>query len=406
MLSGAVALGAGVLTAGLVTLGGGPVADWLGVPAIAPWFWALPVVVSVFGIRQGLSYWATRRQRYRTAAAGVVMDSVGSIGVPLVLGVLGWLALGGLVAGRIVAVCLAALLLAVVLLWRDVAALTAGFDGPRIRAVARRFRDLPRYAAQTSFVNSLSAALLPLLVTKMFEVAIAGVLLFSMRLVLRPVSVIVSSVWQVGHSQLPTLDPPAQKRLLNDIHRVVSLALALPTAVAVLYADVTPWIFGDRWDALPVYLAPIVLLGYFNGVSNATSYFAVFGRFKDQAWVNITLIVVRAAGILGGGLAAGSLGAVWAYSLGSALVYLGVNVYWGKVLDMREEFARNIGLGLILCFGVMALARLGGSLGPVVGAVSFVIGVAVCAGGVFALLGKARIDRVLQSVRSRKKPTK
>lgn len=353
----------------VVALVGPQIAQWFGEPGVAPWLWLLPFYTASEAMRRTLAYWGTRREWFSSFAAIKVSQTLVGTGVNFALGLLMWFPLGGLILGQFLGALTAAAG------WIGLVRSREQMYFKRVPAkrllgvVARRYSDLARYCLQTQLLNALSLAVLPLVLTRSFGVVVAGIVLFITRLVQRPAQIITSSLWEVAHSRLPKLSREEQLELVSMNHRLVSFLLAFPLAMLVIFAAWLPVIFGERWETLPAYVLPMAVMVFCNAVSNATSYFAVFQRYRAEVVANVSLIVMRFGSVGVGALWFEPLGAVYLYTFSSALFYLGVNAYWGWTLGLWRRFTLNfvavvslVALLSAVVWGVLGAASIWGGL--------------------------------------------
>jgi O-antigen/teichoic acid export membrane protein len=369
-------IGVAAALAAAVALAGPAAARALDAPAIAPFLWLIPIVVGANGIWQAHSYWATRSGLYWQLAGAKAAQSAVTLGLQITLGVV-WLgvagvALGvaGLVVGFAAGIAVGTAGLVGWLYLRNRTVLAGGWQRARMREVAVRYRELPVYAVQTNLVNALSAAMLPLLITATFGLAVAGIVALADRLT-RPLTLVAGSIWQVGHSRLPKLPAVEQRSLVENIHRAGSLVIAFPLAALAAFSYLAPDVFGEGWENLGSYILPLSIMVYFNCLNNMTSYFAVFERYRAQVVVNLTLVGLRLGALIVGAALFDSLTAIWAYALVSAAFYLCVNAYWGAVLGKGGHFAYNVLRSLAMASALVGIARAAATLGPAAGWVAF-----------------------------------
>jgi hypothetical protein len=122
----------------------------------------------------------------------------------------------------------------------------------------------------------------------------------------------------------------------------------------IAFSDFAEIVLGRGWDGLADILPAIGIMAYINGVSNATSYFAAFGEYRAEAATNLGLLIVRVASLVIGARYLGFVAAIYAYALVSALVYLGVNTFWGIKLGVTRILFLNLISALLISGAIVA----------------------------------------------------
>lgn len=316
------------------------------------WLWLIPLVILAEGITRTLRYWGTRRSWYEQVAYLAVLQVAATLVVSLSIGALGVAPLGGLVIGYTAGAAVVAIGWYVTAMRRDGALLQSAAWRSRVVPMAKEFQRLPRYALPSGLLNAVSAAVLPILLARAFGLEVAGFVLLMTRALQRPVEVLVQSLWQVVHSRLAALAPDAQRRLVVESHQVVAAALGLPLAGVFAFAPFLDDLFGSDWEALPPFVAPLALMVFAQAVSNASSYFAAFRRFRAEAATNIFLFTARLLAIAVGVAGAEPVVAVWWYAGVSAAFYISLNLWWSIQLGRTAVMVRNLAAPTALAVGV------------------------------------------------------
>lgn len=336
----------------VVVVFGDPLAREIQAGDASRWLWLIPLVILAEAITRTLRYWGTRRAWYGQVASLAVLQVAATLVVSLSIGAWGVAPLGGLVVGYTAGAAVVGIGWCVTAMRRDGTLFRSGAWRSRVVPVAREFQRLPRYALPSGLLNAVSIAVLPILLARAFGLEVAGFVLLVTRVLQRPVEILVQSLWQVVHSRLAALARDAQRRLVVESHQIVAAALALPLAGVCAFAPFLDELFGADWTALPPFVAPLTVMVFANAVSNASSYFAAFRRFRAEAATNIVLGTVRVLAVAVGVAGADPVAAVWWYAGVSAAFYVGLNLWWSRQLDRTAVMVRNVAVPTVLAVGV------------------------------------------------------
>lgn len=291
-----------VVTAGGGLLAGGPIAELLGVPGLAGYWWLAALTVFVMGAYLVLSEWMVRERSYGALGRRNLLMGVGQVATQVGLGFAGVTPLGlllGLGAGRLSA--LGGLLSSGGLLRR-------ARPGPAaMRAALRRFRRFPLLATPSAFVTTAGLEVPLLLVAAFYGDARAGLLGLTIRVFSGPTLVIGQAVDQVfsGESSAAIREPRGTLAVL--MRTTVRRLLVIGAVPAVLLAVSGPWlfaaVFGPDWSDAGFY-AQLLALPYLlqfavNPVSGVLLYLERQGH--SLAWSCARLVLT------GGGVATCSL---------------------------------------------------------------------------------------------------
>jgi hypothetical protein len=135
---------------------------------------------------------------------------------------------------------------------------------------------------------------------------------------------------------------------LAQVHKVVALTFAYPFVLVFLFSEYCSTLFGHQWQNLNLIFPAFYLMIYFNSISNATSYFVAFEKYKTESWINIILFLTKSSVLILGSSYFSAIKTVNLYAVTCALVYFGINIYWGTVIHNLKGFLLNIFIGLVI----------------------------------------------------------
>jgi len=259
-----------------VALLSGGVAELFHMPALAKYLWLLPLGVLTVGLYQIFYFWALRKREFSALARTRVTQSVSRSVVQLGLGF--WKASPlGLIIGQIVGGAWGTSTLARAV-WPDRLLLTS-VSRRSLAAVARRYRDFPKFALTGGMVNSLGLQAPSLLVAWTYGPTVAGWFALTQRIVGLPMTIVGVAVGESFWGVAPTLardDPREFRRLFVRTTRKLLLVAVLPTVALMALAPLLfQLVFGQAWRTAGLYaaiMAPAMLIQFAVSPLSKVSY--------------------------------------------------------------------------------------------------------------------------------------
>jgi O-antigen/teichoic acid export membrane protein len=263
-----------LISAGIVIPFRQNIAVLLGMEAIAPYFFLVPISVFFAALAQGYDQWLIRKKHFRASSTITIIQS---------------LSLNGLKTGIGFFAPFAVVLIGLSTLGHGIHALLSAVfsrqsrqrvreimvkqDQGRIRELANEYRDFPYYRTPQVFLNSISRNLPALLLASLFGPASAGLYAIGIRVLTLPSSLISQALGKVF---LPRITEAAH-RGENMQGLIIKATLGLASVGIIPYGLVIvlgPWlfglVFGDEWVRAGEYARWLALWLYF-GFMNVPS---------------------------------------------------------------------------------------------------------------------------------------
>lgn len=301
-----------ILTLIAVLVGGGPLAQALGEPAVAPLFALLPFYIGSLGVFQVFNYWTTRVGKFgRLATAQMARGFLGA-GAQIGLGMARTGAfglLGGQVLGQFGAT--------LTLFGRSALAGRLNLRRPvsiiETVRVLSRYYDFVVYGAPQALLNAFGQGLPAIILTAAFGAGAAGQYLLARRIVTAPANLIGQSIRQVLYPYLSKrLEDPSIYRVVVRATLGLLLLAAVPVGILVVYGPpLFAWGLGADWrtaGAFSQFLSLNLLVSIVN--IPAVSLVPLLRVQRWHAVYESIYLVGRLAALVGGGLFAGPVGAV------------------------------------------------------------------------------------------------
>lgn len=301
LLLGALALGLTSLAvvAGLIT------AHWARLPTawgtLGLVWWLLPVVLAGSGLLQLLQAWHVRGAELRSLGAATLLQSCSQVLTVVAAGLVFGPTAGvwGLLAGVLVGAWTG-----VASLWRSASGLRASLHlltRRRLATTWRRYRAQSGWSTLAASLNTLSLAVIPLMLARHYSVAEVGFYALTQRIAFGPIGMITAAVRQSFWAEAALLarsDLPALRVLyLRSMRRLgwVAFLVACAASAGPLYMGP---IFGvQQWQESGWVLAASVPMLVGQVVASPLSHLEVHGKQHWQAAWDLLRFVALLASI-------------------------------------------------------------------------------------------------------------
>jgi O-antigen/teichoic acid export membrane protein len=321
----------------LVWLGGDILTGWLGAPALAPWLWFAPFFLFALGVYNGLNYWSTRHNQFRRLSISQMFRGGGTIGSQLAL------ALGrggpfGLIGGKVIGQALATAVLFWQIWRQDGDKLRQLITWERLRPLARRHQDFPRYGMPQALLNALSVSVFALLMTPFFGPAVVGYYALTQKVLALPARLLGESIRQVFFpkaSEIMQSGGDAYRFLRTTTLGMLAVGF-IPTAVIFLFGpQLFAFIFGADWYQAGVY-ARLIIPWTYMALANPPSVMMMPLLNKQNVYLRYEIIALisRIAAILLGVTLGDDVTAVAIFSAVGFLLNAGLILYVFRLTRM------------------------------------------------------------------------
>jgi O-antigen/teichoic acid export membrane protein len=311
-----------VLTAAVGLVAGPAVAELLGVPQLARYWWLVALTVFVLGAYNVLSVWMVRERSYGALGRRNVLLGVGQVATQVGLGLTQVRPLGlllGLGVGRLFG--FGGLLSGGGLLRQPLPSLAA------LRRTLRRYRRFPLLTVPSGLLNSGGLEVPLLVVSAFYGDARAGLLGLTVRVVAAPTMIIGQAISQVvtGESSAAIREP--RGTLASMLRYTVGRLLMVGALPAALLLIAAPWlfgvVFGPTWTEAGDY-ARILALAYLlqfavNPIAGTLQLLERQGQ--SLAWAGARLLLTVSGPMVCGLIGAPVLVAIASLSIGHILGY-------------------------------------------------------------------------------------
>lgn len=293
-------------------------------PELAPLLWMVPITVFFTGLYNTFNYWTTRRKQFKRLSISRVVQSIGKEGTQLIAGIVSNLQGAGLILGQIIGQVGSAVTLIAQTYRQDYFLIKKSFSKVRIKELAIKHSDFPKYNAPQDFLNSVSKNIPAILLAFYFNPAIVGFFWFTHRILLAPNHLIGNSVRQVFYQRANELVNEGSSVLTIYLKATKSLAiLGLIPLILVLVAgpSLFSFIFGHEWLEAGRYAQWLILWWFFLFINPpSVMMIPILNKQKFHLYIGIFSLVLRTSAIIIGGVLSSSLLAIALYSISGVLI--------------------------------------------------------------------------------------
>ena len=255
------------------------------------WLYFVPITVFFMGIFNILNYFNNRKKKYKDLAKANVIKSIVLAVVQLSVGFLKQGA-SGLISGQIISQFFANTKLLLNITKDKV--LLASISKAKIIALAKRYKDFPKFSMWAILANTLSTHLTNILISTFFNVKTLGFYSLSQRLLGMPSSLIGGSIGQVFFQEA-TKEKQETGKAINTFKSTTKklLLLGLPSFGILFFIveDFFAFIFGEEWRVAGEYaqiIIPLFLIRFI--VAPVTVINSVFEKQFISLYWQISLL--------------------------------------------------------------------------------------------------------------------
>lgn len=308
-------------------------------PALAEYYWLMPIYVFGIGLWNVLCYWYIRKKLFGRISGYQMSQSLLSAGGKIGLGYAGALH-GGMIYSSVLAP-IVSLLTSIALCFRKAICPLLNVSWANVWMQAKEYRNFPFFVLPRSFINVLATQLPILLLTPFFGSKLVGLLSMALLLGYTPIGTITRALYQVLY-QHTTERVHASKNIGNLFWKFVGYgsAVIIPLfgGVALVLPTLSAWLLGEEWRVVGEYIRWMLPWLYFSLLVGSTCYLSdVFMQQKKGLLFEILLAVCRVVGLCVGIVTKDFMVAIAAYSIGTAIAVFAQFVWLASLVRRYDN---------------------------------------------------------------------
>jgi len=258
---------------------------------IGVWLYFIPIAVFFTGVFNILNYFNNRRKNYKDIRNATIMKSIVLAVIQLSVGFIKQGA-AGLISGQIVSNIFANIRLFKNIIKDKI--LISKVSGLKIIAVAKRYRDFPKYSMWAGLLNAMSQHLTNIFISVLYSVGTLGFYSLVQRVLGMPSALIGGSIGQVFFQQAikeKQNTGKAIKTFNSTVKKLIIIGLPFFGALFFIVEDLFAFVFGEEWRIAGSYAQIMTLYFFVSFISAPLAItMSVFEKQKQALFVNIILI--------------------------------------------------------------------------------------------------------------------
>ena len=259
---------------------------------IGLWLYFVPLAVFLTGIFNLLNYFNTRKKYYKDLATATIIRSLLTGIIQLSLGFTKQGATG-LISGQMISQFFENTILLKNLIKNK--ELIFKISKEKIIALAKRYREIPKYSILATLSNTLSHRLTNILISSFYSVATLGFYSLVQRVLGVPSSLIGHSIGQVFFQEA-TKEKHETGQAINTFSKTVKklIIIGLPSFTILFFTveELFAFMFSEEWRIAGVYAKIVIPWFFISFVVSTVSFIdTLMEKQKKYLIFNISLII-------------------------------------------------------------------------------------------------------------------
>tara|TARA_B110000467_G_C18285849_1_gene461531 strand:+ start:32 stop:1303 length:1272 start_codon:yes stop_codon:yes gene_type:complete len=241
------------------------------------WLYFVPIAVFFTGLYNILNYFNNRQKKYRDLAKATVIKSIVTATIQLSVGFIKS-GVSGLISGQIGSYFVANTKLLKNIIKDRV--LISKVTRVKIIALAKRYKNFPRYSMWAILANSLAQNFTNILISSIYSVTTLGFYSLVQRILGIPSSVIGNSIGQVYFEEATKEKQRTGKTIktfISTVKKLIIIGLPIFGILFFIVEDLFAIVFGQEWKIAGMYAKIVIPLFFIRfvvvSVSNTNNIF-------------------------------------------------------------------------------------------------------------------------------------
>lgn len=261
---------------------------------IGGWLYFIPLTILFSGLYNIFNYWFNRKRAYSKLSRTRVVQTSSTNAINLGVGFVSKLGPFGLIVGNIVGQLIAVSYFFYSFFYTPLQ-YSRKFDKPKVIALAKRYKDFPKYDTWASFFNISSNQLTHVFFNTFFNAVISGNFYLVQKIFNLPITLLAGAVQDVFKMEVVDLHIAKgnTRRLFFKILRRLFLLSIIPSILIYFFAEnAFSFVFGKEWGVAGTYVKIMTPVFFLRFLSFPLSYmFYVVEKQKYNTVGQFVLVV-------------------------------------------------------------------------------------------------------------------
>ena len=211
----------------------------------------------------------------------------------------------------------------------------------RIILVLKKYFYLVKFGLPSQIVDTLSNAVLPILIALWFDLKIAGIYFFAYKMTNLPLQLIGVSVGKVFYQRASYLFNHNKEELYGFVLKIIGLTssmVIIPLILLFFFSkDVILLLVGEEWIEAGTYISILVVMFFFRTISSAISPLAdILNRLNITFIFSILMFFTYVGAMYIGNLYDNFILAIKIMSIVISLSYITLIIYFVNILKFKK----------------------------------------------------------------------
>lgn len=331
-------------------------------PRLGQYFWLMPLAIFANGVFQAFVNWNSRTRHFGRISTANIANSIGTVSTQVGSGLAGYVNGGSLIVANTLGIFVSAVILACQT-WRDYRSqLQKSLNWNIMIAGIRRYKNFPLYDTWGILLNTFSGQLPTFILASFFSSKIVGYYSVANMVLLLPMNLIGSSIFQVffSHASKARLEGNLAAIVEQTVFYLEIIAIYPIVMMSIIGKEIFAIVLGGPWAEAGVYaqiLAVWVFLMFIT--SPISALFSILERQRLGVLVNAIVILARIGALILGGILNAPRISLILFSF-TGVVFYGGSLYWllsksnvsflGLIIKSRIYYLYAFAIGIILIF--------------------------------------------------------
>lgn len=327
----------------------------LNAPGLSSYLFLVPLAILCNGIAFVLAGWLSRKEEFSTVAKANLISSITGKSVSVGSGIFSPSPFG-LIFGTIIN----DVTIVIIVLKRTIADLNffQNVSYERIKEIAYRYKNFPRYNAVSSIASTASVSITPFFLALFFSPVIVGYYAMAHLVINVPLRLLGNSLGSVFFQKACVEKnlTGSVKNIVKTVHtRLISIGMFGCLILMIMGPELFTFILGARWATAGVYAQ--IFMPWFFVVFISVPLFSIYSVLEQQNLnmrFNIVLLISRIVVLVIGGLLGDPVILMVLFSSTGVFYWSWMNLYTLKIAgvsvrDAIHEIIRYLLFGLFMC---------------------------------------------------------